>query len=314
MYFVAFCEDWCSTVAKSWVDEDTKLIKRPPQNENATTACKRRIDPKSNWLQIKYTRLLGPYKTFDTARQVEMAAVHLATSDETTVLNIDDKENNPSKRTRQLLLRYQKSEESSDDNEEEKDNNQKNKSLPEKNFDYKSNKIVADSDDLLETQPLDYSDFFDGEEYNNLREHETSNKKILVTSIETVKLPFVLAEADKSSQAPQHIFIKKNNGSNDDAKNNNSTQLDNASKDKMPNEIIHQKNSEKKQWLLTIMQLSLVLRDKNKLLPTNLMRQFVPAVTKLIELRKVADGKKHVRDVLAFILDNNFSCKLSWSG
>ncbi|XP_046621409.1 uncharacterized protein LOC124305744 [Neodiprion virginianus] len=175
-----------------------------------------------------------------------MAAVHLATSDETTVLNIDDKENNPSKRTRQLLLRYQKSEESSDDNEEE--------------------------------------------------------------------LPFVLAEADKSSQAPQHIFIKKNNGSNDDAKNNNSTQLDNASKDKMPNEIIHQKNSEKKQWLLTIMQLSLVLRDKNKLLPTNLMRQFVPAVTKLIELRKVADGKKHVRDVLAFILDNNFSCKLSWSG
>lgn len=36
--------------------------------------------------------------------------------------------------------------------------------------------------------------------------------------------------------------------------------------------------------------------------------------TRLIEFRENADGEKHVRDVLAYMFDNEFSCKLSWSG
>lgn len=64
MYFVAFCEDWCSTVPEKWIDKGKKLIKWPPKNENITIATKKGISPKSNWGSVKYTKLLGPYGKF----------------------------------------------------------------------------------------------------------------------------------------------------------------------------------------------------------------------------------------------------------
>lgn len=62
MYFVVFCENWCSTVPESWIFVKEKVVKWPPKNDNVTAACKKNIKPNNNWLTKKYTRLFGPYR------------------------------------------------------------------------------------------------------------------------------------------------------------------------------------------------------------------------------------------------------------
>lgn len=64
MYFVAFSDNWCSTVPENWLRKEKNKLQWPPKTENATNACKKKITPKSNWPYVNYTRLLGPYVEF----------------------------------------------------------------------------------------------------------------------------------------------------------------------------------------------------------------------------------------------------------
>lgn len=91
------------------------------------------------------------------------------------------------------------------------------------------------------------------------------------------------------AQAQQHVFIKKNNGSNDDSKNNNLAQPDIASKDKMLNEAINL-NDDEKTVVINNNYGTLVLRDKNKILPNDWMRQFVNAVVSAIQFWYFSDN------------------------
>ncbi|XP_044579733.1 TBC domain-containing protein kinase-like protein [Cotesia glomerata] len=55
----------------------------------------------------------------------------------------------------------------------------------------------------------------------------------------------------------------------------------------------------------------IVLQELNQKLVEN--EEARAQFTNLIQLRRVPDGKKHIRDVLSYILDDELSRKLSWS-
>ncbi|KAM0732326.1 hypothetical protein ACS0PU_001868 [Formica fusca] len=88
MYFVAFSNDWCATVPVCWLNMKTKSLKWPPKNNNATIECKKASQPKENWNIIKYSRLLGPFGTYDEARVVEILAIDISTNDEESLVGI----------------------------------------------------------------------------------------------------------------------------------------------------------------------------------------------------------------------------------
>lgn len=65
-----------------------KSLKWPPKNNNATIECNKASQPKENWNIIKYSRLLGPFGTYDEARAVEISAVDISTNDEEALVGI----------------------------------------------------------------------------------------------------------------------------------------------------------------------------------------------------------------------------------
>lgn len=65
MFFVVFCDVWCSTVPESWLNKENTTVRWPPKNENATTAAIKQFKPKKDWQAMNYSRLLGPYSMYN---------------------------------------------------------------------------------------------------------------------------------------------------------------------------------------------------------------------------------------------------------
>lgn len=107
MYYVIFYDDWCSVVPNNWVDIDKKVFYWPPKEINVTVkTLTKKIPPNHNWTIQIYRRILGPYsnynsnilkyillvykikyllsslETFKDAREMEIEAVNVSTSDE----------------------------------------------------------------------------------------------------------------------------------------------------------------------------------------------------------------------------------------
>lgn len=64
MYYVIFCDDWCSTVPKLWVDLKNKTFYWPPKEINTTGAIIKNIGPSDNWNMEVYRRIIGPYSNY----------------------------------------------------------------------------------------------------------------------------------------------------------------------------------------------------------------------------------------------------------
>ncbi|XP_044734040.1 uncharacterized protein LOC123296576 [Chrysoperla carnea] len=212
MYFVVFCEDWCSTVPENWIFIEEKVVKWPPKNDNVTAACKKNIKPNNNWLTKKYTRLFGPYKTYDTAREIEIATVNISTSDEASFIKESQTNEELPKRSRKLPVRYHQSSDNSSTNSTddlEEINEKKTGSTTMKNFGFvptDSNNIIIE-DDLLDTQPLDYADFFENQD-NNSQKEDNRRRKPSVINVEVLDIPY------KSSEI---ITLKQNRIQEDNA-------------------------------------------------------------------------------------------------
>ncbi|KAL6416913.1 hypothetical protein ACFW04_013089 [Cataglyphis niger] len=85
MYYVIFCDDWCSIVPRSWVDLKNKTFYWSPKEINATEA----IIKNSNWNMLVYRRIIGPYKTYEIARKIEKDAADISTSEEGRFENLN---------------------------------------------------------------------------------------------------------------------------------------------------------------------------------------------------------------------------------
>ncbi|GBP11413.1 hypothetical protein EVAR_92921_1 [Eumeta japonica] len=173
----------------------------PHKKINATLACKKQYTPKTDWETFKHNKLLGPYGNYDTARAVEIAAVEMSTCDESSVKNIVDNEK-PNKRRRKKPARYDDGKSLSNCDSDDQDNGSDKKAEgkesddPKKltlpSFNYKTgyetnndHQTEQYQDDLLDTQVLDYGDYFDDPPHPNYRKSVVTSKPV-IWSVETV--------------------------------------------------------------------------------------------------------------------------------
>ncbi|XP_074114050.1 uncharacterized protein LOC141537109 [Cotesia typhae] len=173
MFFVVFYDTWCSTVPESWLNKKCQTLKWPPKSENPTTAAIKQNNPKKSWATIQYSRLLGPFQTYDIARSVEIAAVDLSTSDETAFSKLQDGKLLDRKRNRKPPVRYRK-ENSSDIPSSDDDGSEfqpdVTDTISRDVFAYDTTQNLDDGN-LIETQELDYGNFFnDHPDHSSKRE------------------------------------------------------------------------------------------------------------------------------------------------
>ncbi|XP_029176756.1 uncharacterized protein LOC114944866 [Nylanderia fulva] len=82
MYFVVFWIEWSATIPSCWLFMESKTFKWPPKPKNPTHLCIKAILPKEDWDTIHYTRFIGPFATYNEARDIEIQAVDISTNDE----------------------------------------------------------------------------------------------------------------------------------------------------------------------------------------------------------------------------------------
>ncbi|XP_074096524.1 uncharacterized protein LOC141525793 isoform X2 [Cotesia typhae] len=159
----------------------------------------------------------------------------MSTCDETSVQNVIDSKKN-SKRSRKKPSRFQDSCTSSSSDDTDKNNeddeglgldNLETKVLPSFHYDGSDNGNIkhteADVDDLLETQELNYGDFFEDHPTYSDR---ALTKKLAIRSVERVQIPGIEAKKitsmGKDVQVTKHPYQPNKSGkteSSNDSKN-----------------------------------------------------------------------------------------------
>lgn len=61
MYYVIFCEDWCSVVPELWIDMKNKTFRWPPKEIKSATAIQKGVLPNDSWIRQSYRHVIGPY-------------------------------------------------------------------------------------------------------------------------------------------------------------------------------------------------------------------------------------------------------------
>ncbi|KAK0072652.1 hypothetical protein PV325_011041, partial [Microctonus aethiopoides] len=92
MYYVIFWDKSCSIIHNSWLDEKSKTF-RWPRTKNPVIQIMKAEIPKDNWFTYVYTRIFGPYETYDEARQFELDTLNLSTNDDDGFAAIKEKRN-----------------------------------------------------------------------------------------------------------------------------------------------------------------------------------------------------------------------------
>lgn len=100
MYYLILWDDYCQVVPDCWIQFNEKTYSYPPSKKNITKAVKKKIVPGSDWIVNNYRRIVGPYETYDKAREAEKSCINVSTSDDIQLaaLNKPD-ETLPAKRT-----------------------------------------------------------------------------------------------------------------------------------------------------------------------------------------------------------------------
>ncbi|XP_025270689.1 uncharacterized protein LOC105255522 isoform X1 [Camponotus floridanus] len=391
MYFVVFCHDWCATVPACWLNLKIHKVQWPPKTSNPTMESKKATNPKDNWAVIKYTRVLGPYSNYETARAVEIAAVDLSTNDDEEPLqNITNQSDQlPQKRLRKKPAHLISSDEEDADNESETITTKIKKNVPKPTFaynvDHKEQKNLVESkakgptnaskcqkvkniedeniylepdnnnnhkdDELLEdTELLDYGNYFadpvQSEKAIDLKKVKPVNKcdknlnsdsvyfqprkdVKIIHSIKT-NIPIRVVSQEKPESSHVSSVVKQ--------KTTAATVKD-PSSTKCHTHCCSACRLNIERILHKLEALSMFLMDSNHINENpqnaNALPQFpiqniesLKAFNKLldddagarnqykkmIQIRGGRDVKKHIRQILITILNDDLACKLSWTG
>lgn len=61
MYYVVFCEDWCSTIPAVWLNMNNQTFQWPPKAMKITSAIRKGIPCTADWNNKTYKRVIGPF-------------------------------------------------------------------------------------------------------------------------------------------------------------------------------------------------------------------------------------------------------------
>lgn len=98
MYNIIFWDQYCQIVPHNWVSLKDKTFICPASKCNMTKAIKKKVNPTSDWKVYNYHKILGPYDTYDKAREVEKSCIDISTSDENKLAALNEVQQLPSKR------------------------------------------------------------------------------------------------------------------------------------------------------------------------------------------------------------------------
>lgn len=92
MFYVAIGDNWCSVVPQSWINTEKKLCVWPSHGINTSKAIKKASHPQPSWESVLYKYLLGPYNSFEEAKNKEKDA-EFVSSDDAKINALQNKEN-----------------------------------------------------------------------------------------------------------------------------------------------------------------------------------------------------------------------------
>ncbi|KAM0735233.1 hypothetical protein ACS0PU_011346 [Formica fusca] len=163
MYFVVFWDEWCATIPASWLILKSQVFKWPPKNKNATNESKKGTKPQEKWITVRYSKLLGPFDTFEEAREMENNTLDISTNDEKTLAEVTKKKNTevPQKRAIQKPYRFLSSS-SNSSSEEEEESQTKTKAIKKKSSQHSMNQTTNKNliDETAENSCMCYINFF----------------------------------------------------------------------------------------------------------------------------------------------------------
>ncbi|XP_025159213.1 uncharacterized protein LOC105184306 isoform X2 [Harpegnathos saltator] len=90
MYYVVFWDEYCQVVPDSWVNFNAKTFTFPLSKKNITNTIKKKISPGNDWNISHFHKILGPYNTFDKAREAEKSCIDISTSDDIQFASLNE--------------------------------------------------------------------------------------------------------------------------------------------------------------------------------------------------------------------------------
>jgi len=72
MYNIVFWDQFCQVIPHCWVNFKEKTFTCPASKCNVTNAIKKKINPGNDWKVYNYHKILGPYDSYDKAREAEV--------------------------------------------------------------------------------------------------------------------------------------------------------------------------------------------------------------------------------------------------
>ncbi|XP_029659487.1 uncharacterized protein LOC115233301 [Formica exsecta] len=143
MYFVVFWDEWCATITASWLILKSQVFKWPPKNKNATNESKKGTKPQEKWITVRYSKLLGPFDTFEEAREMENNTLDISTNDEKTLAEVTKKKNTEVSQKRAIQKPYRfPSSSSNSSSEEEEESQTKTKAIKKKSSQHSMNQTT----------------------------------------------------------------------------------------------------------------------------------------------------------------------------
>ena|SRR5436190_15351451 len=82
MYYVVLWDHYCQIVPHCWLNFKEKTFTHPPSRHNITNAIKKKMYPANDWKVCNFHKMLGPYDTYDKARDAEKSCINVSTSDD----------------------------------------------------------------------------------------------------------------------------------------------------------------------------------------------------------------------------------------
>ncbi|XP_066585876.1 uncharacterized protein [Prorops nasuta] len=81
-YYVIIWDQFCSVVPYKWLNLSKKSCMFPVGQKNLTKAIQKRLTPGKNWICYKFKKVLGPYASFEIARNAEKTCIDISSSDD----------------------------------------------------------------------------------------------------------------------------------------------------------------------------------------------------------------------------------------
>lgn len=98
MYHIVWWDKFYQAVPHCWINFNEKTFTCPASKCNVTNAVKKKINPGNDWKVYNYYKILGPYDSYDKAREVEKLCVDISSSDDIQLAALNEVRPLPTKR------------------------------------------------------------------------------------------------------------------------------------------------------------------------------------------------------------------------